>query len=153
MNTLPVLKNPAACTESELAAFETTLYAAGEPASPTLGERIRRAECLAFLPDAIGALKCPSADHCRGVFKRAGAEASPENFALELGWLTGSAAGLPAIIEALVRAADGRPVFIITRADDDALHEVLAGHGFHAEGAPSASPRGAYRNQLFVCAN
>lgn len=153
---LPVLKSPAECTEAELAAFEAALIERGETASPTLSERIRRADCLAFVAGAdgrlcgTGALKSPKPEHCAGVFKRAGAQAPPERFSLELGWLVGDDKTTARIIAALTARAGERPVFSITRADDAALHASLREHGFRPDGAAYASPRGAYSNQIYL---
>ena len=85
MNPQPVLKSPADCSEAELAAFEAALIENGETPSPALADRIRRADCLAFVAGddggfrATGALKHPKPEHCAGVFKRAAAQAPPES--------------------------------------------------------------------------
>lgn len=156
MNPQPVLKSPAECTEAELTAFEEALVEHGETASPALAERIRRADCLAFVVGAdskfcgTGALKSPKPEHCAGVFKRAGAQAPPERFSLELGWLVGDDKTTARIIAALAAHAGERAVFAITRADDAALHASLREHGFRPDGAAYASPRGAYSNQIYL---
>lgn len=156
MNPQPGLKSPADCTEAELAAFEAALTENGETPSPALADRIRRADCVAFVAGAdggfraTGALKHPKPEHCAGVFKRAAAQAPPSRFSLELGWLTGDGDATVRIVAALAARAGERPVFAITRADDTALHAGLRQHGFRPDGAAYASPRGAYSNQIYL---
>ena len=150
------LKSPGECAEAELAAFESRLIESGETGSPALPERIRRAERLAFVHDAaghvaaIGALKRPKPEHCAGVFKRAAVQASPESFALELGWLVGADDAVSRIVAALVADAGARPVFIIISTDETALRAILEQHGFQGAGTPYTSPRGAYLNQVCI---
>lgn len=156
MNASVTLKSPDRCSGPELAAFESALHAAGETASPTLPERIRRAECLAFVRDpdgkllGVGALKCPKAEHRAGLFKRASAQVSSEPFTLELGWLAGADDAMHPIVAALVVNAAERPVFVNTRTDETALHATLAQHDFRIAGAPFASSHGAHSNQIYI---
>lgn len=157
MNASITLKSPAECTEAELTAFEAAIIATGETASPTLTERIHRAECLAFLHGeagaqllGCGALKRPRAEHRAAMFRRAGATVPPEAFELEIGWLAGEPETVNALVAALKARAAGRPVLVLTSTDGTALLKVLAAHGFQPGGPPYPSGRGDYSNQLFL---
>ena len=146
---------PADSSEAQLSSFEAALIAAGEKASPTLGERIRRAERLAFAMEgaeiiAVGALKCPKLEHRTALFKRASAEVSPEPYGLELGWLTGGEEKLPALVSALTREAGERATFVIVQMNERALQEELLQQGFRTGSPPYASSHGDYSNQIYI---
>lgn len=152
----PVLKAPSDCSEAELAAFEAAVRNAGEPASPVLGERIRRARVLALLGDesgaldACGALRCPKPEHCAAVFRKAGVTLPSEQFTLDLGWLAGSEEQIKAMVQTLGAQAGEQPLFIITTTAETALHEALKAEGFSMEGVPYPSVRGDYANVIYL---
>lgn len=146
---------PSDCTAAQLAAFESALIAAGEKASPMLGERIRRAACLAFVSDedrvaAVGALKCPKLEHRAALFKRAFAEVPPEPFDLELGWLTGKETEVPLLVSALAGVAGARAVYAIVQANEATLQAELLRLGFRAASPPYPSSHGDYSNQIHI---
>lgn len=147
--------SPASCTEAQLSSFEAALIAAGEKSSPTLGERIRRAERLAFAMEdggiiAVGALKCPKLEHRTALFKRASAEVSPEPFVLELGWLTGGDEVVPALVSALAREAGERATFVIVQMNETTLQKELLRQGFRTGSPPYSSSHGDYSNQIYI---
>ena len=154
-----MLKSPASCTDEELSAFESALQAAGEAASQPLLERIRRAECLAFVRgangemEAVGALKCPKLEHRTALFRRASAQVPPEPFTMEPGWLAGNEKAMPLIVAALVEHAGERPVFVIAGTAETTLQTLLAQQGFRTGSPVYASSHGAYSNQIYVRGN
>ena len=156
LSPTPVLKPPSECSGAELAEFETAIRSAGEPASPALSERIRRARMLALMRDedgaltACGALRSPKQEHCAAVFRKAGVPSSSDQFTLDLGWLAGPGQQLKAVVRALAELTGGLPLFIITSNSETSLHEALKEEGFRTEGAPYPSVRGDYSNIIYL---
>jgi RimJ/RimL family protein N-acetyltransferase len=142
-----ILKEPSACSESELAEFERLVRLGFEGSDDSLPARVRAANRLAFQfePEAgavaIAGLKQPRRKYTAEVFTKAGCDVAPDNWRLELGWVfvspTHRGAGFgKALCEQLLRPVENQPVFATTRPDNSAMIRILESLGFERTGGP-----------------
>ena len=143
----PVLKSPADCSESELAAFERMVRLGFDGSDASLPTRMGMADCLAFQYDppgelvAIAGLKRPGRDYLVEMFATSGCGPSPDEWELELGWVfvtpqhrrNGVAT---ALCLRLLQRVGGRPIFATTRTDNRPMIGILEALGFEQAGKP-----------------
>jgi|SRR5579884_1323116 len=150
---------PSDCTEEALGEFER-LVVQGEAVDPEgLAQRIRNAHRLLFLraPDGalvgVGALKRPRPGYRRKVFSQAQADAAPEDYAVELGWVV---VGKPyqgqrlssRIVSELLALVRNENVFATARFDDRTMR-LASAFGFKPNGKPFRG-RGDYELVLYL---
>lgn len=158
--TETLVKAPAECSDSELAAFVDLVVAGGEVSRDGLPNRVRAAAVLAFARlegtlVGIAALKHPEAGYREGVISKSGFPLPVEKFPYELGWIYISPAarrtGLSVTLaHALFSRVGSTNVFATARSDNIAIHGFLAKAAFEAVGTPYKSTRGDYALQVFV---
>jgi GNAT superfamily N-acetyltransferase len=153
------ISSPSDCTEEALAEFER-LVVQGDAVDPHgLAQRIRNAHRLLFLraPDGalvgVGALKRPRPGYRRKVFSQAQADAAPEDYAVELGWVV---VGKPyqgqrlssRIVSELLALVRNENVFATARFDDRTMR-LASAFGFKPNGKPFRG-RGDYELVLYL---
>jgi hypothetical protein len=88
-----VVMTPSECSEEELDMFEAFVRRGSEVMTVNLRGRLERAHRLLFLFEGdktlagIAALKAPNVGYKRKVFRKAGSEEDPDDFAFEAGWI------------------------------------------------------------------
>ena len=141
------IKEPAACSESEREEFAHLVREGFRGSDESLPGRIERSRSLAFYYGAdeslgaIAGLKSPGDGHRRRVFEKASLSASPDAFAVELGWVyvtppsrrRGVAGKL---CRGLLASASGEGVFATTRPDNAPMIHLLRTLGFERAGRP-----------------
>jgi RimJ/RimL family protein N-acetyltransferase len=138
------IKEPSACSESELRAFEELLHKGGAGSTTGLGARIRRARILSFADRdgqlaGIAAIKAPPPGYGEKVFTSAGVGAEAPNFNLELGWVLTDAAfrgqGIAsALCTGLLTRLGPAGVFATTLSHNAGMLAILAKSGFRPVG-------------------
>jgi GNAT superfamily N-acetyltransferase len=150
---------PADCTAQALSDFEKLVIEGGAVDPQGLAQRIRNASRLLFLRGAddqlvgVGALKHPGADYRNKVFADARATVSPDQYAVELGWVvvTKSYQGRrlsTRIVGQLLPFVKNENIFATTRTDERVLSFAFD-YGFKINGRPYPSGRG-YDLVLYV---
>jgi GNAT superfamily N-acetyltransferase len=157
----PTLKQPAACSNRELAEFERLVCRGAEVTAEGLRDRIRAAQQLAFIPGqagtfvAVGALKRPAPTYCSTVFAKAHSSENPSGFTLELGWIyvepDHRGKGFSnTLVETLLNAAGRSWVYATSRSNNVAMHSALRKHGFTQSGSAYESDEDNDELFLFV---
>lgn len=141
------LQTPTGCTPGELLEFERLVREAFDGSDEALPDRIARAHSLALHrspsgePVAIAALKKPLEDYRRVVFDRARADADPDDYELELGWVyviaahRGNRLG-ETLCRRLLENVPGSGLFATTRPDNQSMIGILRRLGFGRAGEP-----------------
>ena len=138
------IKEPGACTDAELRAFEQFLLKGGAASATGLGARIRRARLLGFAfrdgqLAGIAAIKAPPPGYGEKVFTAAGVGAEAPNFSLELGWVMTDAASRgrgigSALCAGLFMRLGPVQVFATTLSHNTGMLGILARSGFRPLG-------------------
>ena len=146
------LKEPGACTESELRQFARLVRLAFRGSDETLEDRILSAECLAFSYPregelgAIAGLKAPAVRYRQELFEKAAVDADPAEYSLDLGWVfvlpghRGHGIG-ESLCRRLLARVPTTGVFSTTRPDNRSMIRILLGLGFARAGKPYPHPR------------
>ena len=157
MNTSII--SPGECTPSDLAEFERLVVAGGAVDPNGLDGRIRHAFRLLFCRTDDGqligaaALKRPGIGYRSGVFERAHATESPDDYTTEIGWIVVAPSHrgqlLPLqFIEQLLPHAQSEPTFATTHSR--AIEFALSDAGFRRHGDQYPSKRDNYNLVLYV---
>ena len=138
------IKEPGACSDAELRAFEQLLLKGGAGSATGLGARIRQARLLgcAFKDGqlaGIAAIKAPPPGYGEKVFTRAGVGAEAPNFSLELGWVMTEAESrgrgiASALCAGLLTRLGPVQVFATTLNHNTGMLGILARSGFRPLG-------------------
>jgi hypothetical protein len=141
------LKEPSACTAKERREFERLVRQGFDGSDAGLPGRILDARQLAFCHEAGGtlvamaALKMPDGRYREDVFTKAGAEVSPADYRLELGWVFVTPLHRGNQISEdlcgqLLACVPGSRVLATTRPDNTPMINVLLALGFGRIGKP-----------------
>src|SRR6266702_3903359 len=154
------LNAPAECSRRDLDRFRQMVHEAGEVQAAGFEDRIGRAKFLTFLRlggaiIGVGALKKPSREYSRGVFRSARAKKTADEFGLELGWVVVESAHRGhsysrRIVEALVAHASGQKIYATSVTMRIAMHKVLNGCSFDREGVEWQSKAPPQRAFVFI---
>lgn len=137
-------KRPAECSREEMDCFRALVLEAGEVEETGLDDRIARAETLALLKVAgtivgVGALKIPSDEYARKLFRRANSKDNAGKFRFELGWVVVEKSYRRRsfsrrIVDALVAQAKGQRIYATSVSTRIPMHKALVGCGFERDG-------------------
>lgn len=142
-----LIRDPASCSEDELAAFAALVLLGGEVESQGLAGRIRAARFLAsyYAGDSklvgVAALKDPNTDHHVDVFTKARADVDRYDFPLELGWIylmpKHRGKRIPEAMCLLLLAQGAQSgVFATARTNNISMIRILFSIGFERAGRP-----------------
>jgi GNAT superfamily N-acetyltransferase len=156
-----VVKTPSECSEEELDIFEALVMRGGEVTAVSLRGLLERAHRLIFLFEGnktlagIAALKAPNVGYKRKVFRKAGSEEDPDDFAFEAGWIyveeqfRGRKYSRLLLAEILRLAGESR-VYATTRETNEAMRRTNLRVGLEQSGHPYRSDEGEYNLVLYV---
>ncbi len=154
------IKKPSECSPQELADFKALALLDRETFEKGLDEKITGAEWLGLHYErdklvAVAGLQRPVEGYKKGVFKKAGAESSAEDFAFEFCWAYTrddyrGRGFCSELLQGILEQAGNSNMFAIVRSNNKRMADILQKQGFVLEGFPYSRRAHRYTFQLYL---